>query len=61
MLFLEETAASTSMTITVTSTGVFFTTGKAKTLVQLTLAAGPSTTAGDVEVALFYTCEEPQI
>lgn len=49
-----------AVTTTMAATGVFFKTGTSKVLVQMTLAAGPSTTAGDVTVALYYTCEEPQ-
>jgi hypothetical protein len=40
--------------------GLGFYTGARGVLVQMVLAAGPSTTAGDVEVCIFYTVEEPQ-
>lgn len=42
------------------ATGVDFFTGGQKMLVQAALAAGPSTTAGDIVVGLYYTVEEPQ-
>ncbi len=41
------------------ATGVFFYTGEQKVLVTASLAAGPTTTAGTLEVAIGYVTEDP--
>ncbi len=43
------------------ATGFNFSVGAVPMLVTAQLAAGPSTTAGDLEVRLFFVVEEPQI
>lgn len=46
---------------TIAATGAFFRTGPQKLLVTAAFAAGTVGTAGNLEVALQYTVEEPQL
>lgn len=44
---------------TMAATGQFFYTGEQKVLVTASLAAGPTTTAGTLEVSITYVTEDP--
>ena len=54
------TAQTGGLNTTMNVAGKYFRNGASKTLVQAILAAGPTTTAGYLEVSINYTCEEPQ-
>jgi hypothetical protein len=51
---------SASVVVAMASTGVFLKTGRAPLTITAGFAAGTTTTAGTVEVAIEYTVEEPQ-
>ena len=58
--FAAFTGQAAGVNTVMAATGYGFYSGARGTEVQLVLQAGPTTTAGSVEVSIFYTCEEPQ-
>lgn len=52
--------ATAAVITTMATTGVFFATGPRKLRITAAFAAGTVATAGDLQVAIQYTVEEPQ-
>lgn len=58
--FSAQAVTNAGTNVTFAAAGRYFRNGKAKTLVQMTFATGPTTTAGVVEGHITFTVEEPQ-
>lgn len=56
-----QAVTAAGVTTTMATTGVFVRTGRAPLMITAAMAAGTTTTAGGVYVAIEYTVEEPQV